>query len=146
VVIGWSLFATGCTIKKPADEWEGAALKRGGAKGRRNIVKRLLSKWAVASVVTTASALGAVVAHAQDKKITVAIHGQVFEPFWSSVTNGATQAGNDHGVTVNDRAPETFDTVAMSQLIDVAVPRHPAGPVVIPDADTLGPLIKRAVA
>jgi simple sugar transport system substrate-binding protein len=124
-----------------------AAMKRVGAKGRRKIVKRFLSKRAVASVVATASALEAVAAHAQDVKITVITHGQVSELFWSSVTNGATQAGKDHGVNVDDRAPETFDRVTMSQLIDAAVHQHPADLVVaIPDADALGPSIKRAVA
>jgi simple sugar transport system substrate-binding protein len=124
-----------------------AALKRVGAKGRRKIVKRLLSKRAVASVVATASALGAVAAHAQNVNITVIPHGRVSELFWSSVTNGAPQAGKDHGVTIDDCAPETFDRVAMNQLSDAAVHRYPAGLVVaILDADALGPSIKRAVA
>ncbi len=48
---------------------------------------------------------------------------------------------------VDYRAPETFDMVAMSQLIDAAVNQKPAGLVVsIPDASALGPSIQKAVA
>ena len=50
-------------------------------------------------------------------------------------------------VQVDYRAPETFDMVAMAQLIDAAVNQKPAGLVVsIPDASALGPSIKKAVA
>ncbi len=50
------------------------------------------------------------------------------------------------GVTVEYQAPQTFDMVAMSQLIDAAVASQPDGLIVsIPDADALGPSIKAAV-
>jgi simple sugar transport system substrate-binding protein len=50
------------------------------------------------------------------------------------------------GVQVEYQAPETFDMVAMSQLIDAAVASEPDGLVVsIPDADALGPSISAAV-
>jgi simple sugar transport system substrate-binding protein len=50
-------------------------------------------------------------------------------------------------VQVDYRAPETFDMVAMGQLIDAAINQRPAGLVVsIPDASALGPSIKKAVA
>jgi simple sugar transport system substrate-binding protein len=50
-------------------------------------------------------------------------------------------------VSVDYRAPETFDMVKMSQLIDAAVNQKPAGLVVsIPDASALSASIKKAVA
>lgn len=81
---------------------------------------------------------------AQD--IIVVAHGQANDPFWSVVKNGAAKAGEDTGANVDFRAPETFDMVQMSQLIDAAVNQEPDGLVVsIPDADALGPSIQRAV-
>ena len=84
-------------------------------------------------------------AFAQD--IVVVSHGQANDAFWNVVKNGVEQAGKDVGVNVEYRAPETFDMVAMSQLIDAAVNQEPDGLIVsIPDADALGPSIERAVA
>jgi simple sugar transport system substrate-binding protein len=63
------------------------------------------------------------------------------------VKNGVELAAKHSGANVEYRAPETFDMVAMSQLIDAAVNQEPDGLVVsIPDADALGPSIQRAVA
>lgn len=78
--------------------------------------------------------------------IIVVSHGQANDPFWSVVKNGVELAAKHTGANVDYRAPETFDMVAMSQLIDAAVNQEPDGLVVsIPDADALGPSIKRAV-
>jgi simple sugar transport system substrate-binding protein len=80
-------------------------------------------------------------------RIVVVTHGQAADPFWSVVKNGVDQAGIDMRVTVEYQAPDTFDMVAMAQLIDAAVASNPDGLVVsIPDADALGPSIKAAVA
>jgi simple sugar transport system substrate-binding protein len=50
-------------------------------------------------------------------------------------------------VDVHYQAPDTFDMVRMSQLLDAAVATKPDGLVVsIPDAKALGPSIKKAVA
>jgi simple sugar transport system substrate-binding protein len=79
-------------------------------------------------------------------KFAVVTHGQASDPFWSVVKNGVDQAAKDEGVTVNYQAPSTFDMVAMSRLIDAAVASKPDGLVVsIPDANALGPSIKKAV-
>lgn len=78
--------------------------------------------------------------------IIVVAHGQANDPFWSVVKNGVEKAAKDTGVNVEFRAPETFDMVLMSQMIDAAVNQEPDGLVVsIPDGDALGPAIKRAV-
>jgi len=79
--------------------------------------------------------------------IAVVTHGQASDPFWSVVANGVKAAAKDEGVTANYNAPPTFDMVAMSQLIDAAVASKPDGLIVsIPDANALGPSIKKAVA
>ena len=94
-----------------------------------------------------AFALSMGAAQAQETNIILVSHGQASDAFWSVVKNGAAQAAKDFGVKVDYRAPETFDMVAMSQLIDAAVNQEPDGLIVsIPDADALGPSIKKAVA
>ncbi len=83
---------------------------------------------------------------ASDLRFVVVSHGQASDPFWSVVQNGVEQAAEDMGVKVEYQAPDTFDMVAMSQLIDAAVASQPDGLVVsIPDADALGDSIKAAV-
>jgi len=83
----------------------------------------------------------------RDLRFVVVSHGQASDPFWSVVANGVDQAAKDMGVTVEYQAPQTFDMVAMAQLIDAAVASKPDGLVVsIPDADALGDSIKAAVA
>src|SRR4051812_34403346 len=82
-----------------------------------------------------------------DLRFVVVSHGQASDPFWSVVQNGVNQAAKDMGVQVEYQAPDTFDMVAMSQLIDAAVASNPDGLVVsIPGADALGPSIKAAIA
>jgi len=99
-------------------------------------------------LAAAAAFLGAAgAAQAQDVNIIVVSHGQANDPFWSVVKNGVDAAAKDMGVNVDYRAPETFDMVVMSQLIDAAVNQEPDGLVVsIPDADALGPSIEKAVA
>lgn len=79
------------------------------------------------------------------QEIIVVSHGQANDPFWSVVKNGVELGAKHTGANVDYRAPETFDMVAMSQLIDAAVNQEPDGLIVsIPDGDALGPAIKRA--
>lgn len=88
----------------------------------------------------------AIAAPALAADIIVVAHGQANDPFWSVVKNGVETAAKHTGASVDYRSPETFDMVAMSQLIDAAVNQQPDGLVVsIPDADALGPSIQRAV-
>ncbi len=103
-----------------------------------------LKKTLTAAALATALAAGT--ALAQDTSIIVVSHGQASDPFWSVVKNGVDEGARDYEVNVDYRAPETFDMVAMGQLIDAAVNQEPFGLVVsIPDADALGPSIQRAV-
>src|SRR5690349_23222189 len=82
-----------------------------------------------------------------DIHIAVVTHGQASDPFWSVVKNGVDQAAKDMGVTVQYQAPDKFDMVAMSQLIDAAVATKPDGLVVsVPDANALSPSISKAIA
>jgi simple sugar transport system substrate-binding protein len=94
-----------------------------------------------------AAAGGSSGATQRNLRFVVVSHGQASDPFWSVVKNGVDQAAKDMGVKVEYQAPDKFDMVAMSQLIDAAVASKPDGLVVsIPDADALGPSIKKAVA
>ncbi|MCE7026469.1 sugar ABC transporter substrate-binding protein [Jiella avicenniae] len=100
----------------------------------------ILKKLAVAAVALT------IAGPAAAQQIIVVTHGQANDPFWSVVKNGVEEAAKNTGASVDYRAPETFDMVQMSQLIDAAVNQEPDGLVVsIPDADALGPSIERAV-
>jgi simple sugar transport system substrate-binding protein len=114
-------------------------------------MKRLFRTVAVAASVLGAALLISSGAQAQAPsqahRIIVVSHGQANDPFWSVVKNGVTAAAQETGVQVDYRAPETFDMVAMSQLIDAAANQNPDGLVVsIPDPSALGAPIKRAVA
>jgi simple sugar transport system substrate-binding protein len=94
-----------------------------------------------------ALAAGLCASAASAQQIIVVSHGQANDPFWSVVKNGVDLAAKHTGADVSYRAPETFDMVAMSQLIDAAVNQEPDGLVVsIPDASALGDSIRRAVA
>ncbi len=79
-------------------------------------------------------------------KIAVVTHGQASDTFWSVVKNGVDRAAKDVGATVTYNAPQTFDMVAMSRLIDAEVAKKPDGLVVsIPDPNALSRSIKAAV-
>ena len=106
---------------------------------------KALATLAASAVLAVGLAAAAV---AQDAvRIVVVTHGQAADPFWSVVKNGVDHAAKDMGVTVEYRAPDTFDMVQMAQLIDAAAASRPAGLAVsIPDAEALGDSIKRAVA
>ena len=93
-----------------------------------------------------AAASMAIAAPVLAQDIIVVSHGQANDAFWNVVKNGVQLAAEHTGANVDYRAPETFDMVAMSQLIDAAVNQEPDGLVVsIPDGDALGPSIMRAV-
>jgi simple sugar transport system substrate-binding protein len=80
-----------------------------------------------------------------DIRIAVVTHGQASDPFWSVVKNGVDQGAADMGVEVEYNAPQTFDMVEMSQLIDAAVASQPDGLVVsIPDEEALSESIQKA--
>ena len=81
-----------------------------------------------------------------DVRIAVVTHGQASDAFWSVVKNGVDRAAKDMGATVTYNAPQTFDMVGMSRLIDAEVAKKPDGLVLsIPDASALSRSIKAAV-
>src|SRR5687768_7217034 len=97
-------------------------------------------------VLATGASVMAQDAEARPYRIVVVTHGQASDPFWSVVKNGVDQAAADLGITVNYHAPETFDMVAMAQLIDTAVAAEPDGIVISnPDPTALGDAIQGAV-
>ncbi|MDI1479178.1 sugar ABC transporter substrate-binding protein [Polyangium sp. y55x31] len=78
-------------------------------------------------------------------RIAVVTHGQASDPFWSVVKNGIDQAAKDMGVTVTYQAPQAFDMVAMSRLIDAEVARKPDGLVIsMPDPAALARSVEAA--
>ena len=86
-------------------------------------------------------------ARAKDINIVMITHGQASDPFWSIVKKGADDAAHDAGVQLSYRAPNTFDMVAMGQLITAAANQQPDGMIVsIPDADALGGPINSVVS
>ncbi|WP_338723132.1 sugar ABC transporter substrate-binding protein [Devosia sp. XK-2] len=111
-------------------------------------MKSIVKKLAIGALAVGLAVNTAMTVQAQDNISIIAVtHGQASDPFWSIVKNGMTQGATDSGVTVDYRAPETFDMVAMSQLIDAAVNQKPAGIIISnPDPDALGASIDRAVA
>lgn len=107
---------------------------------------RLLALFSLALTFTFGFSANAAAPQRSDLRFVVVTHGQAADPFWSVVKNGVDQAAKDMGVSVEYQAPGRFDMVAMSQLIDAAVASKPDGLVVsIPDANALGPAIRRAV-
>ncbi len=104
-----------------------------------------LRSYAVLAVATLAIPFSA---YAEKKPhIIVVTHGQVSDSFWLVVKNGVEAAAKETNSDVDYRAPEKFDMVALSQLIDAAVASKPDGLIVsIPDADALGKSIQAAVA
>ncbi len=89
----------------------------------------------------------AVAAPAAAQDISVVVHGQANDAFWSVVKAGVDQAAKDTGANVSYNSPETFDMVLMAQMIDAAVNEEPDGLIIsFPDADALGPSVERAIA
>src|ERR1041385_7627756 len=115
---------------------------------KSNFAKRLIL--VVVALFALGISMSSTLTYAQDQRpyrIVVVTHGQASDPFWSVVKKGVDQAAIDMRVKTEYQAPATFDMVAMSQLIDAAVASKPDGLVVsIPDANALGPSIKKAVA
>jgi simple sugar transport system substrate-binding protein len=79
-------------------------------------------------------------------RIAIVTHGQASDPFWTTVRKGIDDAAKQLDVTIDYRAPDTFNLERMRRLIDRAVDSKPDGLVVtIPDARVLGRSIRRAV-
>jgi len=98
------------------------------------------------------AAFAALPAHAQDDcettyDIAVVTHGQASDPFWSVVSNGVDDAAAEFDcVETSYQAPDTFDMVAMAQLIDAAVANGPDGLIVSnPDPSALEESITAAI-
>jgi simple sugar transport system substrate-binding protein len=110
-------------------------------------MRSIIGKLVLVTALAGSTLLGAATAQAKEITIIAVTHGQASDPFWSIVKNGIMKAGKDQNVHVEYRAPETFDMVAMAQLIEAATNQQPDGLVISdPDPDALGPAVKKAVA
>lgn len=79
-------------------------------------------------------------------RIVFVTHGQAADPFWSVVQNGARQAAEEVGVKVEYQSPDSFDMVAMAQLIDATVASRPDALVVtLVDPDALRRPVQKAM-
>ncbi len=108
--------------------------------------KKTLVIYLVLALLVTVTGVAIAQKDRADIRIVVVSHGQASDPFWSVVKNGVDASAEAMGVTVEYQAPQTFDMVAMSQLIDAAVASNPDGLVVsIPDPDALSDSIRAAV-
>jgi simple sugar transport system substrate-binding protein len=115
--------------------------------GREGFMKRL--GLSVLSILVALFMFGTALGQTarEDLRILVVVHGAAADPFWSVVKNGVDQAAADLGVSVEYRAPDTFDMPLMAQLIDAAVASQPDALVIsLPDAVALGPSVENAVA
>jgi simple sugar transport system substrate-binding protein len=79
-------------------------------------------------------------------RIAFITHGQASDPFWTIVKRGLGDAGRQTGAAVSYRAPDSFSIERMKRFVDEAVADRPDGMIVsLPDAEALGPSIRRAV-
>ncbi len=100
-----------------------------------------------------AAGLLAAPAYAQDDdcettyRVVVVTHGQASDPFWSVVSNGVADADAEYDcLTTEYQAPDTFDMVAMAQLIETSVASDPDGLIVSnPDPSALEEAITGAM-
>jgi len=91
--------------------------------------------------------LAAGTASADDLRFVYVAHGKPPVSWWAVLKNGVDSAAKELGVVVEYRAPDSFDMVAMSALIDEAVASAPDGIVVtLPDKEGLSDAIRGAVA
>ena len=65
-------------------------------------------------------------------------HGQATDPFWNVVRNGAKDAAQDLGISVQYQSPQNFDMVTMSRMIDAVIATNPDGLILsVPDIPAL---------
>jgi len=97
-------------------------------------------------IVCTLGLVKPLIAEEPKPHFIVVTHGQANDPFWLRVKNGVEQAAEAMKVVAEYRSPETFDMVAMAQLIEAAIQQEPDALVVsLPDAEALSSSIKKAV-
>jgi simple sugar transport system substrate-binding protein len=95
--------------------------------------------------VTMAGMSFAEVKKASDIRIVFVTHGEASDTYWSVVKNGMLDAQKTMGSVVEYFAPDVWDIVKMSKLMDTAIASKPDGLVVtIPDAQAIGSKVKKA--
>ncbi|ALR78123.1 hypothetical protein AO703_18130 [[Enterobacter] lignolyticus] len=80
-------------------------------------------------------------------RIAFVTHGQAGDSYWNALKKGMEDAAKETGAKVSYQAPEAFDPIAMSRMIDAAVAAKVNGLVVsVPDANALQKSIQAANA
>ena len=65
-------------------------------------------------------------------------HGQATDPFWNVVRNGAKDAAQDLGISLQYQSPQNFDMITMSRMIDAVIATNPDGLILsVPDIPAL---------
>ncbi|MBM2712623.1 sugar ABC transporter substrate-binding protein [Mesorhizobium caraganae] len=83
----------------------------------------------------------------KDVRITFVVHGSASDPYWSVVKRGVDDAAALTGAKVEYYAPQVFDVVEQSRLLDAAIATNPDGIAVsIADANALGKSVKAGLA
>lgn len=83
----------------------------------------------------------------KDVRVTFVVHGSASDPYWSVVKRGVDDAAALTGAKVEYYAPQVFDVVEQSRLLDAAIATNPDGIAVsIADANALGKSVKAGLA
>lgn len=103
-------------------------------------IARMLAAAVLALTLATAAA-------AADKLHFIMVtHGAASDAFWAAVKGGADRAAADAKVSVEYRAPESFDLEKMAAMISAAAKEKPDGLIVsIPNADTVAAPVRAAI-
>jgi simple sugar transport system substrate-binding protein len=111
-------------------------------------IKNTLLHGVVTAVLASAVMIPSIT-NAADEPVRIAFvtHGQAGDSYWNALKKGMEDAAKETGAKVSYQAPEAFDPIAMSRMIDAAVAARVNGLVVsVPDANALQKSIKAADA
>jgi simple sugar transport system substrate-binding protein len=111
-------------------------------------IKNTLFQGVVTAVLTSAVMIPSI-SNAADEPVRIAFvtHGQAGDSYWNALKKGMEDAAKETGAKVSYQAPDAFDPIAMSRMIDAAVAAKVNGLVVsVPDANALQKSIKAADA
>ncbi|MEM9105078.1 MAG: sugar ABC transporter substrate-binding protein [Pseudomonadota bacterium] len=105
-----------------------------------------MKKLMLATLAATTFLAASAIAQAQERYVMIT-HTQGTDPFWPVVEKGGRDAAEAVGAELEYNFDVSGDMAAMAALIETAAASNPSGIIVsLPDADALGPAIKKAVA
>ena len=109
-------------------------------------MKSLLAKLALAAAVIATPLVGATVAQAEGERYVLVSHAPDSDSWWNTIKNGIALAGEQVGVEVEYRNPQTGDIADMARIIEQAAASGPNGIITtLADFDVLRGPISQAV-